>query len=112
MSRKIKVTTIQMDATPAPREVRLARAADLIAEAASSGAQLAVLPELFNTGYIYDDSNFAAAEPFDGPTAAWMKTQASQHQLHLAGTFLVAENGDIFNTALLFAPDGRQWRYD
>lgn len=112
MPRKLKIAAIQMDATPAPVTDRLARAADLIAEAVSSGAQLVVLPEVFNTGYEYSDQNYSLPEPMDGQTITWMKKQASQHNIHLAGSLLLLDHDEVYNAALLIAPDGRTWRYD
>jgi hypothetical protein len=112
MTRKLKIAPIQMDATPAPLGQRLVRAADLIAEAASAGAQLVVLPELFNSGYEYHERNYQLAEPLDGETVRWMKTQAAEHRVHLAGTLLIRDEEEIYNTALLIALDGRTWRYD
>ena len=103
---------IQMDGTPAPVPERLSRAAGLIAEAAGDGAQLVALPEYYNTGYEFHERNYALAEQIDGQTARWMKAQAAQHGIHLAGTLLLFDRGDIYNAALLVAPDGRTWRYD
>jgi predicted amidohydrolase len=102
----------QMDASPAPVSDRLARASVLVESAAQQSAQIVVLPELFNIGYVYDDANYAAAETLDGQTVQWMKAQAARHNLYIAGSLLLLENGDIYNAALLIAPDGRQWRYD
>ncbi len=112
MPRKLKIAAIQMDATPAPVTERLARAGDLVAEAASAGAQLVVLPEVFNTGYQYDDANYALAEDDNGPTLAWLHEQATTHGVHLVGSMLYYDVKDIYNTAFLIAPDGRRWRYD
>ncbi len=112
MGTRLKVAAIQMDCTPKPTPQRLGSATDLIAEAASAGAQLVVLPELFNTGYEYHERNYALAEPIDGQTVTWMKTQAAQHNIHLVGTLMLLDETDIYNTAPLVAPDGRVWRYD
>jgi predicted amidohydrolase len=112
MVRTLKIAAVQMDAVPAPCAERLTRAADLVAEAAGAGAQLVVLPELFNVGYAYIDALYDAVETLDGMTAGWMKAQAAQHHIHLAGTLLVREGDEVYNSALLFAPDGRMWRYD
>jgi hypothetical protein len=112
MPRTIKMAAVQMDATPVPTADRLSRAGDLVAEAAAARAQLVVLPELFNTGYIYDAANYGLAERIDGPTVTWMKAQAAAHSVHLAGSLLLLDEEDIYNTQLLIAPDGRTWRYD
>lgn len=112
MSRTIKIAAVQMVAQTAPTEERLARAEALVSGAAADGADLVVLPEIFNTGYIYHDNNYQRAEPMDGPTVGWMKQMASEHQIHLAGSLLLLDEHDIYNTLLLIAPDGRIWRYD
>ena len=86
--------------------------ADLISEAAGAGAQLVVLPELFNTGYEFHERNYALAEPVDGQTVTWMQDQAARHNLHLTGSLPLLDETDIYNTAMLLAPDGRPWRHD
>jgi predicted amidohydrolase len=101
-----------MIAEPAPVTDRLVRAKNLIAQAAQAGAQLVVLPEVFNTGYEYTDDNYRLAEPMGGQTATWMKKTAARYGIHLAGTFLRLQDGDIYNTCLLAAPDQRTWHYD
>jgi predicted amidohydrolase len=112
MSKTIKVAAIQMDVNPAPKEERIERAHRLVDEAARSDAQLVVLPELFNTGYAYNDLNFQLAEPTDGMTTAWMKKASREFGIHLAGTLLIRETGEIYNPLFLFDPSGRSWRYD
>lgn len=112
MSRKIKVAAIQMDATPAPVPDRLSRASDLVEEAVSNGAQLVVLPEIFNTGYQYSDDNYTLAETIDGQTVTWMKSQAAERGIHLAGSLLLLDEDNVYNSMLLVAPDRRFWRYD
>jgi predicted amidohydrolase len=110
--RTIKVAAIQMDANPASVGERLARAGRLVASAATAGARLIVLPELFNSGYTYDDANFGLAEPMDGLTATWMRDTAARLGVHLAGSLMVLDNHEVYNALLLFAPDGQMWRYD
>ena len=112
MSRTISIGAIQMIARPAPTSHRLERAEALVIQAARDGAQLVVLPEVFNTGYEYSDGNYLRAEPLDGPTAAWMKQSAARHGVHLAGSLLLLDGSDIYNAMLLVVPEGRVWRYD
>jgi len=108
----LKLAALQMDVTPAPTPDRLPRAQRLIEQAAQGGAQLIVLPEVFNTGYRYTDENYQRAETADGPTITWMKALAARLGIHLAGTLFLRDGMDITNSLLLIAPNGRAWRYD
>lgn len=112
MPRIVKVAAIQMDANPAPTNDRLRRAEKLVREASQAGAQLVVLPELFNTGYGYQDENHDRAEPITGPTISWLQKTATQYQIHLAGSLMLIDGNEIFNALLLCAPDGRTSRYN
>jgi len=108
----ITLAAIRMDAAPSETESRLARAESLVGQAAAQGAQIALLPEVFNTGYEYHDRNYGLAEPLEGPSVTWMKESARRHNLYLAGSLLLRDSGDIYNAMLLVAPDGKTWRYD
>lgn len=112
MSRYVRVASVQMQVTPADLQARLARAQALVEQAAQAGAQLVALPEVFNTGYAYRDENYQCSEPLDGVTVRWMRTCAARHAVHLAGSLLLRDGKEIYNTLLLVAPDGRLWRYD
>jgi hypothetical protein len=112
MPRTLKVAIVQLDVTPDPTPDRLARAERLITQAAQDSAQLIALPEVFNTGYRYTDENFQRAEPLNGLTVTWMKNLSARLNIHLAGSILLRDSGEIFNALLLAAPDGQLWRYD
>jgi hypothetical protein len=107
-----KVAAVQMDANPAATETRIKRAETLVTQAAQAGAQLVVLPELFNTGYQYDPANHALAEPMNGRTTTWMQNTAHRLNIHLAGSLMLLDGNEVYNALLLVAPDGRFWRYD
>jgi hypothetical protein len=112
MDKRLTIATIQLDASPALLLERLQRAKALVVQAAQAGSQLVALPELFNTGYAYRDENFTLAETIDGPTVAWMQQTSARLGVHLAGSLLLRDGGEIYNALLLCAPDGRCWRYD
>jgi predicted amidohydrolase len=112
MSHQLKVAAVQMNAEPALRDKRLGRAETLIARAASQGAQLVVLPEVFNTGYVYSDQNYRLAETLHGKTVTWMKSTAHKYNVYLSGCLLLREDDEIYDSLLLVSPDGQHWRYD
>ncbi|NIP84237.1 MAG: carbon-nitrogen hydrolase family protein [Planctomycetales bacterium] len=87
----------------------LARATQLIQEAADQGAQLVALPELFN-GLGRFSRVVAAAETIPGPTSEALTHLAARLQITLlAGT--IAERaegpGRAYNTSFLVGPDGQ-----
>jgi hypothetical protein len=112
MSPTIKIAAIQMDANPTPTTERLTRADRLVRECVDAGAQLVVLPEIFNTGYAYSETNHRRAEPLDGPTVTWMRQTAADLKIHLAGSLMLLDRDEVYNALLLFAPNGQMWRYD
>lgn len=112
MPRTIKAGAVQMNAEPAPTSQRLERAETLVSQAAEAGADLVVLPELFNTGYAFRMDNYRLAETVYDQTVPWMKNTAARYNVHLAGTLMLRDIDEVYNSALLIAPDGRTWRYD
>lgn len=64
-----------------------------VSQAANAGAQVVVLPELTNTGYMFRDSEElrALSEPLDGPTVSeWMQA-ARDRNLVIVGGFAERE---------------------
>lgn len=111
----IRAAAIQMDAPAGQVEANLAHARGLVEQAAGQGAQLVVLPELFNTGYEYTDRNYRLVEPLDGRTGTWILDTARRLDVHLLGTFPARVDGRVdgepYITALLAAPSGERWIY-
>jgi predicted amidohydrolase len=105
------VAAVQMDAQVGEADANLERAMDLVEQAASQGAQLVVLPELFSTGYEYTDCNFDLPEPLDGPTGSWVVETARRLGVHLVGSLPARVDGGAYIVAMLAAPDGRRWVY-
>jgi predicted amidohydrolase len=112
MPRKIKIAAVQMTRIYGEIEANLAKAEQLVDQAVAAGAQLVVLPELFDSGYAYTPSNYEIAGTRTGRTYTWMLDTAARAGVHLAGSFLLRKDGEIYNTLLLAAPDGRTWEYD
>ena len=73
-----------------------------------NGADLIVLPELWPAGGFEYDHWTERAEPLDGPTAEALSAVAQEVGCWLHGGSILERTGagDLFNTSLLFAPDG------
>jgi 5-aminopentanamidase len=85
-----------------------ALAAEAIAAAVSDGAQLVVLPELANSGYVFRQVEEAqeAAAPADGDLLhAWGCEAARGDALVVAGFCELAPDGRLFNSAALLDAD-------
>jgi predicted amidohydrolase len=108
----MKVAAIQFFATPLAVEHNLQTAERLIRAAATQGAQAVVLPELFNTGYVYTPRLSAAAESEDGPTAQWLRRLSSELKILVGGALLWRESATkIYNAFVLADEAGRLHHY-
>jgi N-carbamoylputrescine amidase len=106
---KFQIGLVQMSASSDPAK-NLARALDFVRQAASRGAQIVCLPELFQTQYFCqreDASLFDLAEPIPGQTTQKLSDLAKQLKIVLiASLFEKRAAGVYHNTAALFDTDG------
>jgi len=104
---KFIAAAIQMLASD-DKEANLCKAEAGVREAASRGAKVVALPEVFNwRGDKTDEKKHA--EPTSGPTAELMGRLARELGIYLlAGSFLeeIPEVKKSYNTSLFFGPDG------
>lgn len=107
----MRVAVCQHDIVWEDRETTLARLEPTVAAAAAGGARLIVLTEMFATGFSMRTER--TAEPPDGPSAAFLREQATTHDAWLIGSIPEQPSGADrpFNTLLLVAPDGTVHRY-
>jgi predicted amidohydrolase len=107
----LRAAAIQFAATPLNCERNLQVAEGLVRQAAAQGAQLALLPELFNTGYVYARRLPDLAEDESGPTLGWLRALGAELGLHLGGSLLMRRDGRIHNVLALAEPGGRLHYY-
>jgi N-carbamoylputrescine amidase len=109
MSETFRVGLIQMSCSPAPGE-NLAKAQQRIREAASRGANIICLQELFRSQYFCREENadfFALAEPIPGPsTDALSKLARELGVVILVPLFEQRAAGLYHNTAAVIDADG------
>lgn len=107
--RILRVASLQLEPVAGEAEGNIANSLSKAGEAIEAGAQLLVLPELTNSGYVLESRREAfslAEEVPSGPASrAWAKLCAD------AGVYLVAgiaerEGGRLYNSAAAFSPKG------
>jgi len=87
------------------------RVAERLERAAREGARLALLPEMFPTGFSMDASRIA--QPPGGPTESFLREQAAARALWIIGSIPEAGgDGRPRNTALVVSPRGDVVRYE
>lgn len=105
-ARSLSIAAVQLQCEVGRATDNLARAGALVEQAASRGAQVVVLPELTPGGYVLTEVLWTTAEPFDGPTVAWLRHTARRFSLHLGTSFLEADGANFYNTFVLATPQG------
>jgi nitrilase len=124
MDRPVKVACVQAEPVILDREATIDRIADLAAEAAGQGASLVSLPEAFIPCYpsnrwvrrLAAGSDAAVRETFarlmresvkvPGPACDRLGAIAREHELWLATGANERAGGTLYNSLLLFGPDG------
>lgn len=105
----MKIAVGQFEPHVGEKERNVARSLELIDDAAARGAQLLVLPELCNSGYVFESADELAtlAEPVPGgPTCEVWQERCSALGLVLVAGIAERDGDAFFNAAVVLAPDG------
>ena len=101
----MKVASIQLSVVEGDKNATLNKAEDAIKKCGD--ADLVILPEIWNLGFISFDQYIDKAENIEGPTPTLMKKLAREKEIFLhTGSFVEEEKGKYYNTSLLLSPDG------
>lgn len=104
----MKIALCQIDIrwmSPAENLVRLEELFDSF-----EGVDLALLPEMFATGYAVDSGS--VAEPEGGEVSGWMSRMAARYDMAVVGSVATAVKGKIHNRMYVALPDGQRLAYD
>ena len=105
----VRVACIQTEPIVGEKDRNVSRSLEMIAEAADNGAKLLVLPELCNSGYVFNsrDEAFALSEPIpEGPTTkAWMEI-AKARDLYIVAGITEREGDSLYNSSVVVGPSG------
>src|ERR1035438_8702813 len=104
MAAKFTVGLIQMSCSPDPRG-NFAKVEARIREAASRGAQIICLQELFRSQYFCREENadlFELAEPIPGPSSEALETLSRELNVAIVGSLFERRAAGIYhNTAVI-----------
>ena len=104
---KIRVAVCQVDMEWEHTARNLERLEPIVAAA---DADIAVLPEMFATGFKLRPAR--VAEPADGLVATTMRRWAAQYGKAVVGSVVIAENGEFRNRMFFVKPSGGVAWYD
>jgi N-carbamoylputrescine amidase len=107
---RFKVGLVQMSMSSRPED-NVAKAADRVREAASLGAEIVCLPEMYRTPYFCqteDHANFALAEAVSGPSSEALGRAAKQAGVAVVVPIFERRAPGVYhNSALILAADGK-----
>ncbi|HEK1693257.1 TPA: nitrilase family protein [Pseudomonas putida] len=112
----VKIAVIQYDPQVGldNRDGNLKHGLALARRAAREGANLIVLPELANTGYTFQSraDAYAHAQTLqDGASLQAWADFAQEHQVYLAAGFAERDGLKLYDSAVLFGPEGMLGHY-
>ena len=107
MKDKLKIGLVQM-MTHRDKSLSVKKAIDNIAFLADQGANLVVLPEMFNCPY--ETHRFSSyAEPEGGETWQQLSQIAKEKKIYLiSGSIPETDGTNVYNTSFIFNPEGEQ----
>ena len=110
MGDTLKVGLVQM-AMSEDKAANIASARRGIADAATRGASVVCLPELFASAYFCqteDPAHFDLAEPIPGPTSQAIAELAKQHQVFVVTPLFEKRAAGVYhNSLVVYGPDGQ-----
>jgi N-carbamoylputrescine amidase len=105
----VRVACVQMEPVVGSNQANVEKTRALIQKAAEGDARLVVLPELANSGYVFENREeaFALSEPVpDGETTRAWKELAREHGLYIAAGICERDGDVLYNSAVLVGPEG------
>ena len=107
--RKVTVAAIQMACSPDAAENRRTAEA-MVRQAAGNGAQIILLPELFESPYFCQERRYASYElattPAENPAIAQLRKVAAELQVVLRVSFYEKAGTALYNSIAIIDADG------
>ncbi|MCH8997184.1 MAG: nitrilase family protein [Proteobacteria bacterium] len=106
---KVRIACLQMEPQVGEKERNLSHSLEMIDQAAEAGANLVVLPELCNSGYVFntrEEAQGLAEEIPGGPTCQAWADAAARHKMHIVAGIAEREGRALYNSAVVIGPQG------
>jgi len=101
----MRIASIQLKVTEESKDKSLEHASRMIRQC--QGADLILLPELWNIGFMSFDRYREEAETQEGPTLNLLRTLAKELSCHLyTGSFVEKRGDQLYNSSFLLNPKG------
>jgi predicted amidohydrolase len=104
---KLAIAAIQMPSEPRNVAGNRERADELLKVAHQGGASLAVLPEMFNTGYGLLPDYSPIAEDAQGPTLRHLRQRSQSWKMAIAAGFVERHGHHLYDSLAFCTPDGQ-----
>ncbi|MBB4010545.1 nitrilase family protein [Allorhizobium taibaishanense] len=113
-SRNLTVAATQFEPHIGDRAFNLAAIDRMVRRAASEGADLVVLPELANTGYLFQSTTelatLAESVP-DGTSVRFLASLSRDLAIHIVCGLAERDGDSFYNAAILTGPEGYLGKY-
>ncbi|MDO4318936.1 MAG: nitrilase-related carbon-nitrogen hydrolase [Bacteroidales bacterium] len=112
MNTNLRIAAIPLDIVRFDKQANLINVERALASL-PAGTDIAVLPELFSTGFVNDATLMAdAAESNTGLTMQTIASLAARYNLAIAGSFAAKTGHKIYNRGFFVEPSGDETFYD
>jgi N-carbamoylputrescine amidase len=108
---QVRAAAIQMQCLPGDLPGNLDRADASLARCRDEGVELAVLPEMFNTGYCARGDYHPIAEDGEGRTLSALRDRSRRWGFCIAAGFVEHHAGHLYDSLAFCCPDGRMEVY-
>ena len=106
---KVRIACLQMEPHVGEKDRNVAHSLEMIDKAAEAGANLVVLPELANSGYVFNtraEAHELAEEIPGGPTCEAWSEAAARHNMHIVAGIAESDHRALYNAAVVIGPEG------
>jgi predicted amidohydrolase len=105
MTKQFNIHLLQWRVVPGEIEKNLHRASELLADVTPGAGDIVLLPEMFPSGFYYEDLGRMASG--SDQVIEWMGRWTGNQDIHMAGSMAVRRSSGIANSLAVVGPDGQ-----